>query len=369
MTVVELHPEDLLDKDARDALSEDERVRLDAHLARCSVCRAERVLRADFADELQGDDPTPALLGLVQGALAAPVIEATGSAPDETPVDEQRAPSPESAPEIVAVGRLRRRPRRTAVFLLVAAAVLGAGAAGATGLTGRVWLRLGGGGQETTHSSARPSEVEAPRAATRGRPASSVAAAVPVATADVTAALPIEPPLVIDPPSLAPTPALAPTLRVMSAPQPPPRAAAVAPSPAPGPRAVAAPPAPTSASGLFESANTARRAGDARTALARYDALGEQFPGTREARVAKATAGRLLLDRGDAAGALARFDAYLASGSSELREEAMAGRATALARLGREDDEARAWGALLAAYPSTPYAAHARARVGRSLPR
>ena len=120
---------------------------------------------------------------------------------------------------------------------------------------------------------------------------------------------------------------------------------------------------------LFESANTARRSGDTATALARYDALEKQFPGTREARVAKATTGKLLLDRGDASGALVRFDAYLASGSSELREEAMAGRATALERLGREEEESRAWAALLATYPGTPYAAHARARVGRPSPR
>jgi hypothetical protein len=126
---------------------------------------------------------------------------------------------------------------------------------------------------------------------------------------------------------------------------------------------------PTTASGLFDSANAARRAGDTTTALARYDALDVQFPQTAEARVAKATTGKLLLDRGDAAGALSRFDAYLASGASELREESMAGRATALERLGRGDDEVRAWAALLAAYPVTPYAVHARARVGRSLGR
>jgi outer membrane protein assembly factor BamD (BamD/ComL family) len=124
----------------------------------------------------------------------------------------------------------------------------------------------------------------------------------------------------------------------------------------------------TTASALFESANAARRAGDTQTALSRYDALDRQFPGTSEARLAKATTAKLLLDRGDASGALARFDSYLASGSPELREEAMAGRATALERLGRGDDESRAWASLLATYPRTPYAAHARARVGRPLP-
>jgi hypothetical protein len=119
---------------------------------------------------------------------------------------------------------------------------------------------------------------------------------------------------------------------------------------------------------MFDAANAARRSGDTTGALALYDALERQHPTSREARLANATTARLLLDQGNAAGAVRRFDAYLASGAAELREEAMAGRATALERLGRDDDEARAWALLLATYPRTPYAAHARARVGRSLP-
>ena len=74
--------------------------------------------------------------------------------------------------------------------------------------------------------------------------------------------------------------------------------------------------------------------------------------------------GRLLLDRGDPAGALASFESYLATGSGELGEEAMVGRATALERLGRTAQAAGAWQALLAAYPETPFAAHARSRLG-----
>ncbi|MDB4934435.1 MAG: hypothetical protein JWP87_1407, partial [Labilithrix sp.] len=119
MSVVDIHPEDLLDKDARDELSGDERMRLEAHLVRCSACRAERVLRADFADELAGEDRPSAVFGLVQGALAAPRPAAI--APDET--DDA---SPKPMPELDAVPGLRRRPRRTAAFLLVAAAVLAA---------------------------------------------------------------------------------------------------------------------------------------------------------------------------------------------------------------------------------------------------
>jgi hypothetical protein len=163
----------------------------------------------------------------------------------------------------------------------------------------------------------------------------------------------------------SPTPQAAPPVLLTTT-----HASAHAPAPAPAPALAPAPAqVPSSAAALFDLANTARRAGDTGAALARYDALEQQFPGTPEARVAKATTGKLLLDGGDAAGALARFDAYIASGSTELREEAMAGRATALERLGREDEEARGWAALLASYPGTPYSAHAKSRVGRSLPR
>jgi anti-sigma factor RsiW len=359
MKVVDLHPEDLLDKEARDEISDDERVRLDAHLARCSACRAERLLRADFAadfaGELDEDERPSGLHGLVQGALVAR---------QPAPVAPEKLEAREEEQELVVVPGLRRRPRRTMAFLLVAAAVLAASAAGATGLTGRVWLRITArNGQEATHSTATSAPKAAPVAT--GRPGvargpagvgeapaiddvSTDSVIVPSAPVDPAPTLPPATPAV-----LAPSPALA-------------LAPAVAPALAPAPAAANA---PMTAAALFEAANTARRTGDTNGALARYDALDTQFPGSREARVAKATAGRLLLDRGDAAGALSRFDAYLASGSTELREEAMAGRATSLERLGRSDEESRAWAALLASYPGTPYAAHAKARVSRGLER
>jgi hypothetical protein len=396
MNIVDLHPEELLDKDARGELTSDERVRLETHLARCSACRAERVLRLDFADELDGEDRPSAVLGLVQGALAAPRPVAT--APDASEAARQAmqameaiqamqaaekatpapAPSPTAMPELEAVAGLRRRPRRTAVVLLVAAAVLAASAAGATGMTSRVWSRLRGGSLEATHASATSAPTLAPAPLVAAPNPALVAAAVP-APADPQLPEPVlpaavevvpiaaEPALVVAPArAFAPAP-LAVQPAVAFAPAP---ARALAPSITPAlaaaPVVAPAAPIPTTASGLFESANTARRSGDTVTALARYDALETQFPATREARVAKATTGKLLLDRGDSVGALARFDAYLASGSSELREEVMAGRATALERLGRADEESRAWSALVAAYPATPYGAHARARIAAS---
>ena len=82
--------------------------------------------------------------------------------------------------------------------------------------------------------------------------------------------------------------------------------------------------------------------------------------------MSRAIVGRLLLDRGDPAGALARFDSYLAAGGGDLGEEAMVGRATALDRLGKTDEATGAWSALVAAFPVSPYAARARARLENS---
>jgi predicted anti-sigma-YlaC factor YlaD len=379
MSVVDLHPEDLLDKDARGELTGDERVRLDTHLARCSACRAETMLRADFAAELDEQDHASEIMSLVQGALAAPrpLAMKTAAAPKEAAPREaapkEIAPK-ESLPELEAVAGLRRRPRRTAAILLVAAALLAAGAAGATGVTGRIWESLRGASLETTHTTAEGTTRTSPARASGATGASGAAAAAlampPTVETSETAGATEE--------SARASDALPVGLTAVAAPVAPPHVGAAGAASAPA-RAVGVASGITStststststtAAGLFGAANGARREGDTVTALARYDALERQFPGTPEARVAKATAGKLLLDRGDAAGALARFDSYIASGSGELREEAMAGRATALEHLGRDDDEARAWAALLAAYPGTPYAAHARARIARSLPR
>ena len=62
-------------------------------------------------------------------------------------------------------------------------------------------------------------------------------------------------------------------------------------------------------------------------------------------------------------GALSEFDAYLRSGRGELREESLVGRARALGLQNLHDAEANAWRALLAAYPSSASAEHARLRV------
>ncbi|HEX4338074.1 MAG TPA: tetratricopeptide repeat protein [Polyangiaceae bacterium] len=55
MSVVDLHPEELLDKHARGTLSEAERARLEGHVSTCNVCRFELAARLHFRD-LEDDE-------------------------------------------------------------------------------------------------------------------------------------------------------------------------------------------------------------------------------------------------------------------------------------------------------------------------
>src|SRR5258708_5670596 len=122
VTVVDLHPEELLEKDALGQLDEAERARLDSHLSHCSICRFERQLRADFSEDLAADVPPIRFDGLVAHEAAR-----VGEGEDEaSPLSRRRSMWP------------RRRTRLT--WLLAAAALLVGGAAAATGLN-RPWHR------------------------------------------------------------------------------------------------------------------------------------------------------------------------------------------------------------------------------------
>jgi TolA-binding protein len=122
------------------------------------------------------------------------------------------------------------------------------------------------------------------------------------------------------------------------------------------------PRAAASAADLFARAGEARRSRDYDGALGLYRELVAKYPGSREAAVGQAIVAQLLLDRGDAAGALGHFDEYLSQGGP-LGEDALVGRALALARLGKRQEEASAWTALLASYPRSVHAARARAQL------
>ena len=142
---------------------------------------------------------------------------------------------------------------------------------------------------------------------------------------------------------------------------------ATEPPPTPLPPAVAASPASTETpDGLLRAANDARRARRLDDAIRGYEDLQARFPASREALVSRLSLGNLALSRGAFATALAAFDAYFASGATDLDEEALIGKARALAGLGRADEEREAWRALETRHPSSEYRWRARQRAAWS---
>jgi tetratricopeptide (TPR) repeat protein len=119
------------------------------------------------------------------------------------------------------------------------------------------------------------------------------------------------------------------------------------------------------ASALFKQANDARRRGQTEAAIAAYRELQRRAPGAREAQLSHLSLGNLLLAVGQADAALAQFDTALRSAAaSGVKAEALYGRGLALGRLGRATEERANWTRLLADFGSSPYAAHARRRLG-----
>jgi len=116
---------------------------------------------------------------------------------------------------------------------------------------------------------------------------------------------------------------------------------------------------------LFSQANAARRDADVPRAAALYHELERLHPAAPEALVSRVALGRLLLERaGDARGALAEFDGYLARAPrGALAEEALFGKASALLRLGRTAEEQDTWRLLVERFPRSVYADRARARL------
>ena len=271
----------------------------------------ERQLRADFADELEAEMPLERVVGL--GIEQATVV----------------VPAPR---ESLIVARGPRRRRHGAVWLLAAAVLLiGGAAAGAMGLNETRWAPFRAA--PAVAQQALPPAV-ATHAKTHGIAAPKVDVPEPEAVAPIAEAI---------------VPAVAAAPR-----QPPVRVSNVAVTTVVGPAE------------LFDEASDARRRGDYGRVFDLDGELEHRYPTSREAQVSRQIVGRLLLDRGDPTGALARFDSYLAAGAGDLAEEAMVGRATALDRLGKSDEAIRAWSAVAAAFPDSPYAARARARLESS---
>lgn len=167
-----------------------------------------------------------------------------------------------------------------------------------------------------------------------------------------------------------PPPSPAPAVQAVTTVDDAPTAAPIAPQ---GPRAEPqeeeeppAPPkasaAPATAASLFSRANAARRAGKRKLALALYQQLQSKFPESREAKLSKATIGRMMLDE-DPERALESYDGYLEGGDGAVSEEALVGRATALQRMGKAQEERQAWLELLSRYPDSIHAGRAKARL------
>ena len=119
-----------------------------------------------------------------------------------------------------------------------------------------------------------------------------------------------------------------------------------------------------SAASLFEQASALRDRNLVDEAIAVFRKLQQLFPKTRESRISYAVAGRMLLDRGRPAQALAQFDRHLAQGG-EASQEALAGRATALGQMGQLSAERETWQRLLDSYPGTVYASQAKERLSQ----
>jgi TolA-binding protein len=334
MTVVGLHPEELFDKLLEGELSVAERERLQAHLEACEVCRFEYAARLDFQAE-----------ALELGAA---------SPPPTLPLRPLHAAD---------VFRPRQRRSRRVVWSLAAALLITASGAVASSVVGKTPWRAAA---SLFSQSAAPAERPA-RASARPAPARVVGS-----SAQVVVAPPVVAPLADAPAVTSHEPPVRARERVAEQANGA-RANGVATAPTTGdlPNVSAkdgvakenAVKEPASAAKLFGEANQARRSGDVGRASGLYHLLQDQFPGSPEAELSRVTLALLLLDSGDAQGALNGFERYLAGSSRGLEAEALVGRARALGRLGRRDLEATAWREVQRKYPSSIYGRQAGERL------
>ncbi len=113
---------------------------------------------------------------------------------------------------------------------------------------------------------------------------------------------------------------------------------------------------------VFAEANDLRRTGSDSQAIATYRKVERMFPGSPEAEQSYATLGSLMMEHGSPQEALGQFDHYIGRGGP-LLVDVLAGKASALQRLGRTADERRTWQTLLEQFPKSVHAARAKARL------
>jgi tetratricopeptide (TPR) repeat protein len=119
------------------------------------------------------------------------------------------------------------------------------------------------------------------------------------------------------------------------------------------------------ANALLAAARKARTQNHSSRAQHLYQQVIQRYPSTAAAGAARVALGRLIFDeRGDSRAALTLFDEYLQQHpTGTLAEEALYYRASSLDRLGRKRQAQRDLRELLASFPSSVYAAPARAQL------
>jgi hypothetical protein len=318
MIVVELHPEQLIDKEILGTLSADERVSLDAHVASCPVCHLERLSRCDFQNDFVVEANRAKLLRIV--SLAMEEAGLAGCVPHVS--GERRTVR-------ALAGRAPRVSPRTRLAVSLAAALLMV----TVGAAAWPEVRLVFSARRSSDRTETPAKWTSPPEPLAAR--SSPPGAATTGDPDPKASREVVP--------------VVPATIVRSAKRARARPEALA--------------SDRSAAAIFEEANDALRRKAYARARALYQDLETGHSGSPEAQTALAILGRLALDAGQPAAALRYFDAYVAGSGGALVEEAAVGRALALERLKRPSEEAAAWSSFLAGYPTSTHAAHARARL------
>ena len=358
MKVVDLHPEDLIDKLSAGELSRPERERLDAHLAQCSVCRFELGVRAELEQEMPLCEPRPQL------TLTSPSVT-------------ERLRPPREA-ERASVSIRARSRRRWPLVMLAAAMVLCAGGATAAVMSGALparwlpWIPETKPTQlvapaESSKAGAKPKHAASkPAAPMQGAPSEPgpIASAEPASTESVAVSAPLAranrlasaSAVSVAPKSVGP----ASSAGVASRGSPD---AADSAAEAPSAHVDDAPSRLDPAAALFADANRARRDGNADLAVSLYRSLQSRYPSSRESDVSRALLAQLLLDRGSPEAALAGFDGYLAEDSPVLSAEALVGRARALEQLGKSTQAVAAWRDVQSRFPGSVHARLAATRL------
>ncbi len=319
--MIDIHPEDLLDREREGVLGEEERAYLDAHLERCAACRIERLLAEECALERALIDVELGHGNAIREELEDARVLHEAPSPPAAPLGERRQ---SSRPPRSAI-QLRRTVPKAAV--VVGALLLAGGAAAlGGGLPWRASTPAPSSVRVEATPGLAPGPTQAVRRHVRGPSVSAASGSSTSAAPEATQAAPIGP------------------------------------SRSSAPPVARAKPAGASAALLFSDAAAARRDGDYERALVLYDRLIARFPRTPEAQTAQAVRARLLLDLGRPHAAEKGFR-EAAKEEGPLSEVALVGQAQALGRAGKPEAERAVWRELLRRFPGSPQAGVARARL------